>query len=493
VSGRTHRQKSKLRLEFVTDQGKLELVTSKDKPGDVTQASINKMINQPAGGFQATLVPRQEYLDALQPGDWCNVYLDSDETDPTKPYMTCNIDRVSKSRTVSDKGALTELIQLSARDYGKVLLGIQLVYDPTISTATTINALTSYMGSFCNNASENDAVSAFKAPGVLIKDLLGLFHDYRNQFVPPDALKLGKDVGKKLEGKVVTSATSKIKALDYTSYVQDGDGQVSFIGMPNLSGNLWQAIEQYANSFINEMFVDTIDGIPCLVFRRHPFSLADFAALASVPVDADEINREDVSCSDDEVMNWFRVGMEGSAGSAPGVDVAVGVGYLNPLSIKRFGVRRYEPHTAVWGTGEALVSESSDGSIGGLLQTYSRLVAEWHYGNESFLSGTMSGRLNAKARPGRRLDYTNQRTGEQFSFYIEGVNHSFSYPQAATTSYTLTRGTPRGGIAGITGSLRFPHLLTLAQLKEKGLLLSIKDMRIEDLKSLYGKDFTDLT
>ena len=101
-----------------------------------------------------------------------------------------------------------------------------------------------------------------------------------------------------------------------------------------------------------------------------------------------------------------------------------------------------------------------NGTINGMLQDMSALIAEWHWGNEKLLSGTFSCRLLASAHPGVRCDYVNKATSENLSFYVEGVTHSFDYPGASSTTLAVTRGTETADANG-----PFPHLLSLDELR----------------------------
>jgi hypothetical protein len=96
----------------------------------------------------------------------------------------------------------------------------------------------------------------------------------------------------------------------------------------------------------------------------------------------------------------------------------------------------------------------------GLLEEYTALLTEWYGQNDELFDGTMSMRLRRDVRVGTRLDYSNRRSGERLSFYVEGVTHSFAYPGGASTSVNLTRGVERA-----SDSVSFPLLRSLANLK----------------------------
>lgn len=473
------RQSSSLRLEFVTHSGVIEASSRDDDRGDVISGSMTKSINQPAGGFQFTLVPKQTYLSDVKAGDWVKIYLDDGVTVDASayPYMLGIVDRVSRKRTATaQSGAVSELVTITGRDYGKVLLGLQIAFDPSMNNTATMKTFNKFLYSYVTDA--DDSELPFNKPGRLIKTLLRLFHDYRNQFIPPDGI-----VG---DNGLVTGG-NKIAALDYSSMVAPGEYLVPYSDTPNLSGSLWSIIEQFSNAFMNELWVDTIKGVPTVIFRPHPFSNEDFSALDYVNVYSEAIVDDELSSADQEILNWFQVKADMSIGDVGDIAAAVGVGVLCPRSIYQHGVRRFTPTTALWApSGTPLVDETSTTEVRGMVQDMSKKLAEWHYRNEDLLSGSMSSYCNAAARPGKRMDYYNQRSGEQLSFYIEAVGQSFSFPGSSSTSYTVTRGVVRDDNG------KFPHLKSFDTLKSENIVINVAEFNDALLQlALAGEDTID--
>lgn len=71
-----------------------------------------------------------------------------------------------------------------------------------------------------------------------------------------------------------------------------------------------------------------------------------------------------------------------------------------------------------------------------VLVRWALMLDLWYQHNIEYLSGTLTTRAFPEIRVGCRLDIRERRE----SYYIEGVNHSWSYPQTLTTTLTLSRG-----------------------------------------------------
>ncbi len=71
-----------------------------------------------------------------------------------------------------------------------------------------------------------------------------------------------------------------------------------------------------------------------------------------------------------------------------------------------------------------------------VLARWSLLLDHWYQHNLEYLSGTITTRALPEIRVGFRLDVEERRE----SYYVEGTNHSWQYPNAMTSTFTLSRG-----------------------------------------------------
>lgn len=83
---------------------------------------------------------------------------------------------------------------------------------------------------------------------------------------------------------------------------------------------------------------------------------------------------------------------------------------------------------------------------------FTKRLANWYCENANFYSGDIVVKGNPKYRLGNRLFVQDEQNGELWEFYIESVEHTFSYSQGYLTTLGVTRGLQNGG------NDRFTHL-----------------------------------
>ena len=378
-----------------------------------------------------TLVTRQDYFSLLKVDDWVGIQF-SNGIEPTPfDYMVGSIDEISRGRTTGTKGAVTTTISLSGRDIGKQLLKTSIVIDPLVGSFLE---QTLFNTKIIVSTFSGGRLPPFQSPSAVALTLLKLYFGGRFQCAAPMSLQFNAR----------TPADIPMYGLD-VSNVSATRGLILPVGNPNVGGNVWSTIEQFANLVINEMFVDTLLGCPALVMRNRQWSHDNFAALSSIAVDAREVPQENFSKSGQDIRNWFRVYPDAQFNCHEYADVAK-LGYVNSASLKRSGLARLEPVSITGDRGQTLMQE---------LEVWVDMLAEWNYQNDKLLAGTLTTRFRPDAHIGQRLDYTNERTNEAYSFYIEALTHNYVYPGASTTQFTLTRGTDR--VSSAIGP-RFPAL-----------------------------------
>jgi hypothetical protein len=422
---------------------------------DVISCTVQKSLGQAAGGFQFNLAPRQEYLRALRSNDWVEIYLDGMSPPSATPLMVGSIDTVSRRRVTDGKGVTKEVISVSGRDYGKVLLNIALIVDPLLGALIDQTLFEAQI--LLRKTTFAERGNPFVSPGEAVANLLKAYHEGRVQCLAPGSLLLG--MPERAAPLIRSHPTMAGVGPGLLANIHPTRGRLCVTGNPNLSGNLWSTLQFYSNSVLNEMWVDTIDGHPVLTLEERPFTHEAFTKLHAVEVDATEVNQEDLRLSDSDTQNWIRVFPEAAWLNHESVAV-LNVGYTNPKSVNRSGFRKLEPVTNAFADFSQPIVDSKMGVPSGLLEEYTALLTEWYGQNDELFDGTMSMRLRRDVRVGTRLDYSNRRSGERLSFYVEGVTHSFAYPGGASTSVNLTRGVERA-----SDSVSFPLLRSLANLK----------------------------
>lgn len=97
-------------------------------------------------------------------------------------------------------------------------------------------------------------------------------------------------------------------------------------------------------------------------------------------------------------------------------------------------------------------SSTVTGSDKRFVSEFTKRLANWYCENANFYSGDIVVKGDPKYRLGNRLFVQDEQNGELWEYYIESVEHSYSYTQGYITTLGVTRGLQNGG------NDRFTHL-----------------------------------
>lgn len=110
----------------------------------------------------------------------------------------------------------------------------------------------------------------------------------------------------------------------------------------------------------------------------------------------------------------------------------------NAIGVARHGIR-VRKHNSRYGRFGMFAARAGvvDSDVNRrVLVRWALLLDLWYQHNIEYLTGTFSTRAFPEIRVGCRLDIKERRE----SYYVEGVNHSWAYPNPLTTTLTVSRG-----------------------------------------------------
>jgi len=471
---------------------------------DVVSSSWTKDTRTPAGVWSMSLVPNKDYANLIRAGDLLIPICGYRYADDAKRTLitVLVVDSVHEDSTLTGTGAIEPIVQVTARDLGKVPQETSLVLDPAFA------------------ASAVTADNFFNAQ--LFGRLKGIYGGSPVQIVMTifDILYNSAVTGSGLvqeQWRLSSSAkagVSLMNLLDLKSHVQApmfGYWVPNTLGLAE-AGNAWQLMKSMSNPIVNEFFVDVRDLVKgydnhlrhtedvasaylpagdvraqrtqrdavannfnpprssskelaelarlsqhrvslSLVFRQMPYDTATFEALPEhVVTEAELLSAASMSRSDSEVYNLFRV----RTPSLPQIEQELVFGLkVNEESIRRFGIRRYEGETLYPLADEGLSNAYKDGKLStppGISQVafdyYVGLVSTWFAYNQELYAMPLHIRYRPDIRVGNTLRFVRtvrikgKPAFEQtLKFYIEGVKHNFqAQPGGSSTTLTLVRG-----------------------------------------------------
>lgn len=98
------------------------------------------------------------------------------------------------------------------------------------------------------------------------------------------------------------------------------------------------------------------------------------------------------------------------------------------------------------------------------LKIFTEKITNWYCENGNFYAGEIKVVGHPNYRMGNRLIYNDEQNNEIWEYYIEGVQHDYSYSSGFVTTLSVTRGLQEGGIS------RFSNLWGKSEEFKGGLL-----------------------
>lgn len=383
---------------------------------DIIQGRVFKHIGNPVGTWNLSLVPRQDYLTMISPGDWCRIEGDNGDGNGFRLMMYGPVKAVRRQRRVGEKGVTSRMTSISGADFGQVIARTSAIYDAKLGNENVFTSLgLAAIGSRITTVPSS--------PAAIVRAILQHY------------------MGAALPQLIDPLTNQPFGASINLDYLDDAGtfGQAPIESI-NPATSLWELMQQWSNLGVNELFADyrgprtdpsdITTLVPSVILRQCPFWGEAWDNLPSVSVDSDECFEDDFGTSDDDVKNFIRPTDE--AGVAAKLDHA---GFINPESIRRFGFSRLENPTQY-------VLDPQNGSmpLPGLIEATAALQALWHHSNEKLLNGSCGMYFRPEIRVGYKMGYYERDVGSLHEYYIESVGHGFNYGSQSTTELTVTRG-----------------------------------------------------
>lgn len=224
-------------------------------------------------------------------------------------------------------------------------------------------------------------------------------------------------------------------------------------------GDMWGLLETVANRPFNELWLDTLQRVPTVVFRPTPFDAGRFRELRRNAIDRRRYwSTRTLSRTDAEVVNVFQV-------YSQVFNLPLNV---KPLVIKEslrlYGLRQMMVYVSILPddakvqetlkqakAGNASIEDqqaAADATNGFLGVDLAGKLAEWFGRKSAFENPRVdqklfkAGNLPMILSPSVRIGQVAELTDLKELYYVEGVAHRVEVKKSGTTVLTLTRGQP---------------------------------------------------
>lgn len=450
---------------------------------DIQTIKVHKSIEASSGTFNITLLPSRNWKQVLSPGDWILIYLD-DKSGAASRYATnlastsnlimiASVDRVSRSLQKNEDTDRNELrYNVSGRNFGKVFEETDIWFDPYALQEDELNRviLPTAGVELVGSPSEmcNKILDVFLGKGANFST--GRTKDLNNWRIP---LSLAQMLGSiSTDPKFFDILVNKIESG------LPGFKQRQMLTL-NSNGSLHDLLRRCSNELVNELYYEeTRDNQgrvrPAVFLKPRPINTpfleshtgTDVLARAAlgklngktktlqkhadenfIEISPSEIIYENIGKDDHSRFNlfWLRPinNLEHHFAYAANNSNTKGISNptFNSQSIERHGLKRFDQvlefcHTSGTGAEAGTASPEIELWKAFMVQLY-----DMHYANHLYDAGTIecTGVLEAELGKALIIKSESPATPDKV-YFIEGYEHSWTFPNKWTTTFTVTHG-----------------------------------------------------
>lgn len=442
-------RRPKFDLRFITETSEFHIVSDTSKPDNnfmtesIISMSTKNAMEDDSSVFSFVIAGDMEWDKILNENDMVVLKIEPNEVTPGSPGEKDNVRNntvavglVSEVRLEGTHSDNTRMYRITGQSLAKAFMQFEL---RAIQNVTFPNPMMGWM-----DGNGDFAGFSLDLAGNTVAQLVNKMLD---RFV--DSMKFyfnRNDSGNnQLKTRIATNITS-----------WEGDEQLlNPVSFTSFEGSFNQLLKEIVQKPFNEMFFDVYsdenDNERALfVVRRTPFDKQDWLALPQYEVQARDIISEQLARTDLDAYSIFNVKPDSFTESEfPVYEITP---QFHPSLIEKYGYRLLEvthkyltpgavEGTATPGVGNLPMDEDTDaGASTSLIKKYSKKLYEWYVMNPNFYAGELKVTGHPDYRMGNTLVYKDTFSDELWEFYIESVEHDFSYSGGFTTTLGVTRG-----------------------------------------------------
>lgn len=450
-------------VEFHSDQnpnGQSIWLTPDDRSDDyigkLYSVKTHKGFDGAAGTFTiiAKKLPKQRRQDSVlrfwrDPEDvWVKIFFIVDGQQ--FHVMTGLVDSVNETMTRVEGGKRVETITIAGRCAGKVLETTDLWVNAFSEQAPV--SMLQYMSYYEKRAALNSTPDEWVK--FFLEAWVGNNGLAENQWVLPSSMG--------------SKSFYDLLNLDNIEQMASGNGKLRDATLWRVDtergfGKLWEAMSQYSNDFLNELWIDIAgegqgEHKPAIFLRERPFPTRNsgrvkWDAIRDHVLENRDVYRRNITKGGAaNRYNYWSIRVNGRSatmsdaalarqGKVDGASLGKpgSIPIWNEESISKHGLRRWEQSTLFL---SGFVDEG-DELWPVLAANWLRRAHDWYVVAPMQLQGTIeTTRLLPEIRMGQRL--REKRDEGEIEYYIESVDHDWAYPGAGHSTFTVTRGQYKG-------------------------------------------------
>lgn len=456
ATSKTVVRRPKFDLRFITEDSEYQIrhntknLTNAYMTESIISVTTKNALEDDTSAFSFVLSGDMEWDKILRENDLVILNIEPNEYQPNKPFSkdhpwnrTVVVGLISEVRIEGAYGDDSKMYRITGQSFQKAFTNFEL---RTITQASMATGAAQGWMDFRPDAGEEESSftkSIFQTTVASVaKTLIERFREFmKYNFEEAEGEKGGFD--NFFEEKV----TYLIGSWTADEALSDPLTITSF------EGSLNQLVKEVAAPPFLEYFFEVNSGTEignegvALIIRKTPFDKKEWEQLSKYVLRTRDVISENFGRTDIDAFSIYNVvpGMENE-------DLALmnAVPWYNESLVNKYGYKMLEVSSKFinFGTTEMQEDLREEVEADEDMEFYENTVAakfgkklyNWYVNNPNFYSGDITVVGHPDYRMGNILIYKNSNQNEMWEFYIESVQHSFSYEDGYTTELGVTRG-----------------------------------------------------
>lgn len=456
-------RRPKFDLRFVTETSEYHIVSDTKRPDNnfmtesIISMSTKNAMEDDSSAFSFVIAGDMEWDKILNENDMVILKVEPEESYPGSPNRkdivknnTLVVGLVSEVRLEGTYDEDTKMYRVTGQSFAKAFMQFEL---RAVQNVTFMNPTMGWMdgkGDFTGFSM--DLVGSSVAQ--LVDKMMDRFMEYMKYY-----FNNKESDNSRLQTRIERSISSW----------EEDEHLVNPISFTNFEGSFNQLLKEIVQRPFCEMFFDVYtdddnNEKANFVVRRTPFDKEDWNNLTQHQLSTRDVVSEQLARTDLDAFSIFNVTADNYSDSMPAnLDIKP---KFHPSLVEKYGYKmlsvthKYlmptsitvsdnslgrEPGSLTDGIGGAsgttsIEEDNTSGASTNKLSEYSERLYNWYVMNPNFYSGTLKVIGHPDYRLGNRLLYRDDYNNDLWEFYIESVEHDFSYTNGYTTTLGVTRG-----------------------------------------------------
>lgn len=437
-------RRPKFDLRFITETSEYHIVSNSSKPGDnfmtesVISMSTKNALEDDSSVFSFVIAGDMEWDKILNENDMVVLKIEPNEATPGSPGTKDNVRNntvavglVSEVRLEGTYSDNSKMYRITGQSLAKAFMQFEL---RAIQGMTYENPLMGWM-----DGKGDFAGFSMDLAGKTVAQLVEKMYD---RFV--DSMKYSFNKGDTSNNQLQTRIAKNISSWE------DDELLLNPVSFTNFEGSFNQLLKEIVQKPFCEIFFDVYsdeeDNERALfVVRRTPFDKGDWNSLPEYQLGTRDVISEQLARTDLDAYSIFNVKPDNFESSDfPLFQITP---QFHPSLVEKYGYKMLEvthkylsPYSSADTTDTGAIQEdTATGASTILTKKYSKKLYNWYVMNPNFYAGEIRVTGHPDYRMGNRLRYSDNYN-DTWQFYIESVEHNFSYSEGYTTTLGVTRG-----------------------------------------------------